>query len=74
MVEYHVDACDEFQEKMNRETRFGGTLSVRFPEEEKNLLHSDMMNASLNNIYLPRNHGLDQMESQHMFQKMKARA
>jgi hypothetical protein len=24
--------------------------------------------------YLPRKHGLDQMESQHLFQKMKARA
>ena len=36
MVKYHVDACNEFQEKINRETRFGGTLSVRFSKGKKN--------------------------------------
>jgi hypothetical protein len=29
MVEYHVDSCKEFQEKCDRETCFGGYLSVR---------------------------------------------
>ena len=38
MVEYHVDSCSEFQEKMNRETTFGGNLSVRKQENERPLL------------------------------------
>jgi hypothetical protein len=29
MVEYHVESCKEFQERMNEETKFGGRLSVR---------------------------------------------
>jgi alpha-amylase/alpha-mannosidase (GH57 family) len=28
MVEYHVDTCKEFMEKMNKESEFGGNLSV----------------------------------------------
>ncbi len=38
MAEYHVDACKEFQEKMNKETNFGGKLSVRLHEQERLLL------------------------------------
>jgi hypothetical protein len=34
MVEYHVDDCDLFQERMARESIFGGRRSVRFTEEE----------------------------------------
>jgi len=31
MVEYHVDTCDLFQQKMNEETAFGGgRRSVRY--------------------------------------------
>jgi hypothetical protein len=37
MVEYHVDACRDFQEKMNKETKFGENLSVRLKKEEKPL-------------------------------------
>ncbi len=29
MVEYHVDSCKEFQEKMNEETTFGGKLKCQ---------------------------------------------
>jgi hypothetical protein len=29
MVEFHVDSCRTFMERMNKETRFGGNLSVR---------------------------------------------
>jgi hypothetical protein len=32
MVEYHVDASRIFQERMNREAKFGGKLSVRLDE------------------------------------------
>ncbi len=38
MVEYHVDAYREFQEKMNKETKFGGNQSVRLKKEEKLLV------------------------------------
>jgi hypothetical protein len=38
MVEYHVNAYREFQEKMNKETKFGGNLSVRLKKEEKLLI------------------------------------
>jgi hypothetical protein len=38
MVEYHVDSCTEFQERMHSETKFGGNLSVRMNREEKPLL------------------------------------
>ncbi len=30
MVEYHVDTCDLFQQRMNEETIFGGKRSVRY--------------------------------------------
>jgi len=29
MVEYHVDICNLFQERMNQETQFSGNVSVR---------------------------------------------
>jgi hypothetical protein len=29
MVEYHVDSYQEFPDKMNKETEFGGNLSAR---------------------------------------------
>ncbi len=38
MVEYHVDSCTEFQERMNEVTKFGGNLSVRMKKEEKPLI------------------------------------
>jgi len=38
MVEYHVDACKVFSEKMKQETEFGGNLSVRFPHNNKPLI------------------------------------
>jgi len=38
MVEYHVDSCKEFQERMNSETKFCGKLSVRMNKEEKPLI------------------------------------
>jgi hypothetical protein len=38
MVEYHVNSCTEFQERMNNETKFGGNLSVRMNKEEKPLI------------------------------------
>ena len=28
MVEYHVDSCHLFQDRMNKEMEFGGCLSV----------------------------------------------
>ena len=30
MVEYHVDTCDLFQQRMNEETKFGGRRSVGY--------------------------------------------
>jgi hypothetical protein len=38
MVEYHVDDCKEFMEIMNKETEFGGKLSVRFDPEKRPLV------------------------------------
>jgi hypothetical protein len=33
MVEYHVDSYHGFQEKMDKETEFGGKLNVRIRNE-----------------------------------------
>jgi hypothetical protein len=33
MVEYHVDTSELFQERMNKETSYGGRRSVRYEEE-----------------------------------------
>ena len=38
MVEYHVDTCKEIMEKMNKESEFGGNLSVRFDPEKRPLV------------------------------------
>jgi hypothetical protein len=38
MVEYHVDCCHLFQDRMNKETKFGGELSVRKDPQEKALI------------------------------------
>jgi len=38
MVELHVDSCHKFEEKANKETKFGGWLSVRKAKEEKPLI------------------------------------
>ena len=38
MVEYHVDSCETFQERMNKDTIFGGNLSVRMKKDEKPLI------------------------------------
>ena len=38
MVECHVDSCSDFQERMNKETLFGGNLSVNKEENERQLL------------------------------------
>jgi len=35
MREYHVDTCDQFQEQMNREERFGGRPSVQRDQSKK---------------------------------------
>jgi hypothetical protein len=32
MVEYHVDTCDVFQQRMNEETKYGGRRSIRYKE------------------------------------------
>jgi hypothetical protein len=38
MVEYHVDTCNLFQERMNKETTYGGNRSVRYDEEGRMLI------------------------------------
>ena len=38
MIEYHVDCCHLFQDRMNKETLFGGRLSVRKDPQEKALI------------------------------------
>jgi hypothetical protein len=38
MVELHIDSCHKFEEKANKETKFGGWLSIRKAEEEKALI------------------------------------
>ena len=38
MVEYHVDCCHLFQERMNKETKFGGNLSVRKPADKRPMI------------------------------------
>jgi hypothetical protein len=38
MVEYHVDSHQEFQDIMNKETEFGGNLSVRMQRGERPLI------------------------------------
>ena len=35
MVEYHVDTCREFMDRMNAQTAFGGNLSVRLSIDER---------------------------------------
>jgi hypothetical protein len=70
MVEYHVDSCAEFQEKTNRETTFGGNLSVRKQENERPLL---MFGHDKAIFYLPERVGVGQMEKQYWCQKMKAK-
>jgi hypothetical protein len=35
MIEYHVDCCHLFQDKMNKETIFGGRLSMHKDPQEK---------------------------------------
>jgi len=34
MVEYHVDSCYLFQDKMNEETEFRGNLSICLEQQE----------------------------------------
>eukprot|EP00978_Attheya_sp_CCMP212_P035272 scaffold152391_cov51-Attheya_sp.AAC.1 len=38
MVEYRVDCCKTFQEKMNRKTKCGGNLSIRMPKGVRPLI------------------------------------
>ena len=38
MVEYHVDSCSKFHEEMNKESIYGGNLSVRKKVDEKPLV------------------------------------
>jgi hypothetical protein len=38
MVEYQVDASQIFQDRMSKETKFGGKLSVRLEETKRPLL------------------------------------
>jgi hypothetical protein len=38
MVEFHVDTCKEFMDKMNKESEFGGNLSVRFDTSKRPLV------------------------------------
>ena len=38
MVEYHVDTCKEFMIKMNKESAFGGNVSVRSNPEKRPLI------------------------------------
>jgi DNA-binding transcriptional regulator YhcF (GntR family) len=38
MREYHVDTCDLFQERMNREEKFGGRPSVRRDQTKKMII------------------------------------
>jgi len=38
MVEYHVDLCHVFQDRMNEKTTSGGHLSVKLSKEERPLL------------------------------------
>ena len=73
MVEYHVDACKVFSEKMKQETEFGGNLSVRFPHNNKPLIVFGYDEVFLSSTHLPRNHGLGQMAKVYWFQKMKDR-
>ena len=35
MIEYHVDCCHLFQDRMNKETLFGGRLSMRKDTQKK---------------------------------------
>ena len=38
MVEYHVDTCKEFMDKMNNESVFGGNISLRSNPEKRPLI------------------------------------
>ena len=38
MVKYHVGSCSIFQDEINKDTEFGGRLSVRKPENMKPLI------------------------------------
>jgi len=51
MVEYHVDSCSDFQERMNKETLFGRNLSVRKEENEQQLLIFGYDEANIQAIF-----------------------
>jgi hypothetical protein len=73
MVEYHVDTCKEFMEKMNKESEFGGNLSVRFDPEKRRLVvsqdptratHRFVVNDRFGQHCLSRERGKDSEEIQ----------
>ena len=51
MVDYHVNLCEIFQTKMNKETLFGGRLSVRLGKDEMPSIIYSTMNVSFDNIF-----------------------
>jgi hypothetical protein len=73
MVECHVDACREFQEKMNKETKFGGNLSVRLKKEENPLIIFGHDEAIFKQYLLMKKHSMVQMEYLCWYQKMMGR-
>lgn len=38
MVEYHVDLCHVFQDRLNEKAKFGGNRSVRLSKEERPMM------------------------------------
>ena len=57
MTEFHVDSFKKFQEEINKKSKYGGNLSVRFPEGEL----SATTNASSNDSNSQTNCGLEMM-------------
>jgi len=64
MVDYHVDACEEFQERMATEMKFRGKLSVRKAAEVKPIIsfgHDECMYCT-SNLHTPTKLGLAQWQ------------
>ncbi len=70
MVEYNVDTCDLFQQRMNKETKFGGKRSVRY-ENGRMLIIWGHDEAIVKQFTLTKIAGPVPMEEQLLNQRMR---
>ncbi len=73
MVEYHVDTCNLFQEKMNAMSQFGGNLSVRGDENKEIIIVLGHDECIFRQMHSPTNHGMAQKDKNPLHQKIWAK-